>query len=39
MKRTVFTICFAALGLAVFGQDEGDYQKWMKTIGYIRKPA
>jgi cytochrome c553 len=34
MKRTVlFAVSVAALAVAVFGQDETDYQKWMKTIG------
>jgi hypothetical protein len=34
MKRTLlFAVSAAALAFAVFGQDEADYQKWMKTIG------
>lgn len=34
MKRILlFTTCLTALGLMALAQDEGDYQKWMKTVG------
>ena len=34
MKRSLYlTACFAGLVLTVCGQDEADYQKWMKTVG------
>lgn len=29
----LFTACFAGLVLTICGQDEADYQKWMKTVG------
>jgi len=34
MKRSLYlTACFAGLVLTVCGQDEADYQKWMKAVG------
>jgi hypothetical protein len=34
MKRIpMFTICLTSLAIAVFAQDEADFQKWMKTVG------
>jgi cytochrome c556 len=34
MKRIfLLTVCLAAITVTAFGQDDAEYQQWMKTIG------